>query len=111
MVVFTSKYTQEELKDFLIAYDSRFYLVPSKDPYATYRVLWFKLYTYKDRHLDCKVDLLLPGVMNIPSIAPNRIHYRAQNSSGSSLSVSSSSNSHIEFKAPIYTDYLLLVIH
>ncbi|KAJ3805070.1 hypothetical protein EV368DRAFT_47697 [Lentinula lateritia] len=68
MVVLTSQYTQEELKDLLVRYNSRFYLVASKDPFATYRVLWFRLTGY---HRSCKVDLLLPGTMNIPSVDPS----------------------------------------
>ncbi|KAJ3893900.1 hypothetical protein GG344DRAFT_42325 [Lentinula edodes] len=68
MVVLTSRYTQEELKSLLVRYNSRFYLVASKDPLATYRVLWFRLTGY---HRSCKVDLLLPGTMNIPSVDPS----------------------------------------
>ncbi|KAJ3720070.1 hypothetical protein C8R42DRAFT_108613 [Lentinula raphanica] len=70
MVVLTSQYTQEQLKYILVRYDSRFYLIDSKDPNATYRVLWFRLTGY---HRSCKVDLLLPGIMNIPSVEPARI--------------------------------------
>ncbi|KAJ3760679.1 hypothetical protein EV360DRAFT_39294 [Lentinula raphanica] len=70
MVVLTSQYTQEHLKYILVRYDSRFYLIDSKDPNATYRVLWFRLTGY---HRSCKVDLLLPGIMNIPSVEPARI--------------------------------------
>ncbi|KAJ3790374.1 hypothetical protein GGU10DRAFT_419427 [Lentinula aff. detonsa] len=70
MVVLTSRYTQERLKSFLVHLDARFYLIASKDPSATYRVLWFRLPGY---HRSCKVDLLLPGIMNIPSVDPNRV--------------------------------------
>ncbi|KAJ3918791.1 hypothetical protein F5877DRAFT_41836 [Lentinula edodes] len=68
MVVLTSRYTQEELKNLLVQYNSTFYLIASKDPLATYRVLWFKLAGYRR---SCKVDLLLPGTMNIPSVDPS----------------------------------------
>ncbi|KAJ4479793.1 hypothetical protein C8J55DRAFT_77924 [Lentinula edodes] len=71
MVVLTSRYTQEELKNLLVRYNSNFYLVASKDPLTTYRVLWFRLTGY---HRSCKVDLLLPGTMNIPFVDPSRIH-------------------------------------
>ncbi|KAJ3745670.1 hypothetical protein DFH05DRAFT_1534817 [Lentinula detonsa] len=70
MVVLTSRYTQERLKSFLVHLDARFYLIASKDPSATYRVLWFRLPGY---HRSCKVDLLLPGIMNIPSVDPNLV--------------------------------------
>ncbi|KAH7878792.1 uncharacterized protein C8R40DRAFT_1086952 [Lentinula edodes] len=75
MVVLTSRYTQEELKNLLVQYNSTFYLIASKDPLATYRVLWFRLAGYRR---SCKVDLLLPGTMNIPSVDPSRI-YRVGN--------------------------------
>ncbi|THU75320.1 hypothetical protein K435DRAFT_974877 [Dendrothele bispora CBS 962.96] len=71
MVVLTSSYTQEELKNRLVSYDPRFYTVASKDPLATYRVLWFRLSGYRRC---CKVDLLLPGVMNIPLVPLERIY-------------------------------------
>ncbi|KAJ4470243.1 hypothetical protein J3R30DRAFT_3301493 [Lentinula aciculospora] len=63
MVVLHLDYTQEQLKDLLVQKDHRFYLIASKDPLATYRVLWFRLSGYRR---SCKVDLLLPGIMNIP---------------------------------------------
>lgn len=71
MVILTSRYTQEELKNLLVRYNPGFYLVASKDPLATYRVLWFRLTGY---HRSCKGDLLLPGTMNIPYVDPSRIH-------------------------------------
>ncbi|KIK55979.1 hypothetical protein GYMLUDRAFT_99387 [Collybiopsis luxurians FD-317 M1] len=75
MVALTSSYTQEDLKRRIVSYDPRFYLIASKDPYATYRVLWFRLYGIRRA---CKVDILLPGIMNIPSVSPQRI-YRIKN--------------------------------
>ncbi|KAF5328929.1 hypothetical protein D9758_016816 [Tetrapyrgos nigripes] len=95
--------TQEVLKNKLIELDSRFYTVASKDPYATYRVLWFRipsptstssltsssyaayssLYSLRSRDRSCKVDLLLPGVMNIPFV-PKESIYRTPSTTRSS---------------------------
>jgi hypothetical protein len=94
--------TQEQLKARLIALDPRFYTVASKDPYATYRVLWFRLptyttgYSYAYRDRSCKVDLLLPGIMNIPFVPKERI-YKVRDEgknylSSKSLAYSSSSS-------------------
>jgi len=76
IVVLTDQKTQEELKNLLVSADSHFYLVRSKDPWATYRVLWYRLSpasTYSYSRRSCKVDILLPGIMNIPSVPPQRI--------------------------------------
>jgi len=87
MVVLTSSHTQEELKNRLVSYDSRFYTVASKDPFATYRVLWFRLSGYRR---SCKVDLLLPGVMNIPHVPSDRIYRMKDHPTSASRSTSSS---------------------
>jgi hypothetical protein len=49
--------------------NSKFYLVKARDPYATYKVLWY----LTDTNSRIKVDLLFPGVLNIPSIPPSCI--------------------------------------
>lgn len=54
---------EEELKRQVVAANPSFFLVPGKTPGATYKVLWYRNYPAGR----CKVDLLLPGVMNIPS--------------------------------------------
>ena len=64
---------QEELKRQLVATDSSFYLVLPKTPGATYKVLWYHNRHYSSRR--CKVDLLFPGTMNIPSIPTLAIDY------------------------------------
>jgi hypothetical protein len=80
--VLTSQKTAEELKDLLVRADSRFYLIRSKDLCATYRVLWFNLLTTAGsssyslgRYHACKVDILLPGIMNIPAVPPKLIEH------------------------------------
>jgi len=69
IVVLNTRYGQEELKRMLVSQNPQFYLIPSKDPFATYKVLWFTLSLGRS----CKVDLLQPGIMNIPSIDPSYI--------------------------------------
>ncbi|KAK7038874.1 hypothetical protein VNI00_010506 [Paramarasmius palmivorus] len=77
MVVLTKIWTQEELKRQVVANDPNFYTIASKDPFATYRVLFYRLNEYTSRYLrrSCKVDLLLPGVMNIPNVPTSYIRY------------------------------------
>jgi len=57
-------WNEEELKRRVVAANPSFYLIPSRTPGATFKVLWYRT-MYSRR---CKVDLLLPGVMNIPSV-------------------------------------------
>ncbi|TFK89416.1 hypothetical protein K466DRAFT_486906 [Polyporus arcularius HHB13444] len=86
LVVLTKSYGQETLKEILARADSRFYLVPSKTMFATYKVLWYRLtegsYAYTKTHIramyDCKVDILVPeGDMNIPDVPHARIATRS----------------------------------
>lgn len=71
-MVMSSRRTQEELKALLVSYDSSFHLVPAKNPLNTYKVLWYRLSPYRS----CKVDVLQPGVMNIPVISPDDIVWK-----------------------------------
>ncbi|KAI0943081.1 hypothetical protein AcV7_002323 [Taiwanofungus camphoratus] len=77
LVVLTSdsRYPQEELKRLLVAANGSFYLVPSRNPYATYKVLWCRLPSARGFELErsCKVDILLPGVLNIPNVPAARL--------------------------------------
>ncbi|KAK0191828.1 hypothetical protein F5146DRAFT_482818 [Armillaria mellea] len=73
MVVLGCRLTQEELKRRVVAANTSFYLIASKDPFATYKVLWYRLPGYRR---SCKVDLLFPGIMNIPPVPPESIVYR-----------------------------------
>ena len=50
-----------------------FYLIASRDPRATYKVLWHQMSNESSTSRRysmsrCKVDLLQPGIMNIPDI-------------------------------------------
>ncbi|KAJ7258379.1 hypothetical protein B0H12DRAFT_1049034 [Mycena haematopus] len=77
IVCLTDTHTQEALKAILVANDSHFYTVASKDPFATYRVLWYRLTGYRR---SCKVDVLSPGIMNIPPVPLPRVTYRKSRS-------------------------------
>ena len=75
----TDLYNQETLKRMLVNANSDFYLRTPRTPGATYMVLWYEegralnsLYSryYATR---CKVDILLPGIMNIPTVPPEKV--------------------------------------
>ncbi|KAJ6627710.1 hypothetical protein B0H10DRAFT_1779135 [Mycena sp. CBHHK59/15] len=72
IVCLTDEWTQERLKALLVSRDSNFYTIASKDPLATYRVLWYRIGLRRS----CKVDILLPGIMNIPAVPVPRIAVR-----------------------------------
>jgi len=65
-------WSQEELKRRVVAANPSFYLVDARTPGATYRVLWYRTSLYGRR---LKVDLLFPGIMNIPSVPISEIDY------------------------------------
>ncbi|KAI0033602.1 hypothetical protein K488DRAFT_47428 [Vararia minispora EC-137] len=71
LVVMTTAHAQEGLKRLLAADDSDFELRPSRNPRNTYKVVWCKVpgSSYKK----CKVDILVPGIMNIPLIHTSRL--------------------------------------
>ena len=70
---------QEELKRRVVAEDSSFYLIHPKKPGATYKVLWYRIYgSGSSTSGRCKVDLLLPGIMNIPNVPTSIIEYPEQ---------------------------------
>lgn len=80
LVVLTNNYDQEELKQLLVDGDGDFYLVPSQNPSATYSILWCRLPSYTSgrrgrgrAQRGCKVDILVPGVLNIPNVPRRRI--------------------------------------
>ncbi|RDX52256.1 hypothetical protein OH76DRAFT_1377624 [Lentinus brumalis] len=81
LVVLTFDYDQEQLKQLLVDNDRDFYLVPSRNPSATYRILWCRLPGSSGRRgrgrgsaqRSCKVDILIPGVLNIPDLPRRRI--------------------------------------
>lgn len=73
IVVMTSEYDTEYLKRLLTTHASTtFYLRPSKAPGATYKVLFARLGTKYSRR-SCKVDILIPGILDIPHVDRHRI--------------------------------------
>ncbi|KAF8060638.1 hypothetical protein FPV67DRAFT_1423089 [Lyophyllum atratum] len=68
--------TQEQIKDMLVEKrPDNFVIRAARDPEATYRVLFFR--PTKDSRIarltSSKVDILLPGVMHLPALAPAAI--------------------------------------
>lgn len=70
IIVMTESYTQEELKRLLIRDpDSAFYIRPSRKIGATYAIVYYTL----GEERFCKLDVLIPGVLSIPNVPPERI--------------------------------------
>lgn len=66
----TQDHTQEELKQVLVRdRNSGFYTRAPRTFGATYRVLFCSL---RGRQRSCKVDILIPGILEIPQISPRR---------------------------------------
>ncbi|KAG9218566.1 hypothetical protein PLEOSDRAFT_27394 [Pleurotus ostreatus PC15] len=75
VVVLTTDVGQEEIKRRLVAKDPKFILVASKNPYASYKVLWYEIppspsspSSLYAASRSCKVDVLVPGIMSIPDV-------------------------------------------
>lgn len=89
-------WTQEDLKRRLVALNPHFYLVDSRTPGATYKVLWYRVsgaqsptpsnypstsmwrsnFSISRQEVKIKVDILLPGVMDIPLFPTNKIVHK-----------------------------------
>lgn len=73
IVILTTSYDTERLKAMLVARDPTFYLRLAKTFGATYKVLWARIvYSYAQSDA-CKVDILTPGIMNIPDVPREHI--------------------------------------
>jgi hypothetical protein len=73
MLVMTNDYSDEELKDLLVGADDDFFLMPSAIG-GDYQVLRYRLPNSRNgRPRNCKVDIVLPGTMDLPWIHPSRI--------------------------------------
>ncbi|KAH8827313.1 hypothetical protein DL96DRAFT_1244586 [Flagelloscypha sp. PMI_526] len=87
MAVLTTTPT-ETIKQMLVNANSKFFLVRSKNPRATYKVLWYSLAEnsttrlYYALHRACKVDLLTPysSGCTIPTIPKDKISRITPNS-------------------------------
>ena len=55
--------------------NDKFFLVPSRNRRANYEVLWFELRAAnrRRRRRACKVDILTPGLLDIPHVPRRRI--------------------------------------
>ncbi|KAF7797996.1 hypothetical protein EIP86_009205 [Pleurotus ostreatoroseus] len=74
IVVITYQLSTEALKELLVKQASTsFYLRPAQTPGATYKVLFAKLAPRGHRKRSCKVDVLVPGILNIPFVPTQHI--------------------------------------
>jgi hypothetical protein len=60
------------LKRKLTQAKSNFYLLPARNPRDTYKVLWYRVHEI-GYFVNCKVDLLFPGILDIPNIPVSEI--------------------------------------
>ncbi|CEL52701.1 hypothetical protein RSOLAG1IB_05907 [Rhizoctonia solani AG-1 IB] len=72
LLILDNTSSQEQLKQTLVNANSKFYLIPARDPSATYKVLWYQT----TAGIRVKVDLLQPGIMSIPDFPPDLIQYK-----------------------------------
>ncbi|KAF9055641.1 hypothetical protein BJ165DRAFT_1427577 [Panaeolus papilionaceus] len=65
--------TPAQIKDLILCTNSRnFYLKMPRDPTAEYRILW-----YRESYMgpECKVDILIPGIMHLPFLTPTQTRW------------------------------------
>jgi len=63
----------EAIKSRLCQEDDRFYTVPARNPRDRWRVLYWRTGSNEPGFKRFKVDILVPGVMDLPAIHPNYI--------------------------------------
>jgi len=73
MIVLSDNLDTDEIKQMIVSADDRFYLEDSANPANTYKILHYAL--PGPARLTCKVDILVPGDLNIPNIPHRRIQY------------------------------------
>ncbi|KAK0229575.1 hypothetical protein EDD85DRAFT_132395 [Armillaria nabsnona] len=73
---------QEHLKDLLVQTDQSFYVISSRNPSANYRLLYYDLSgssrVSRELRRCCKVDILVPGSMNIPPIPSSSVVWQLE---------------------------------
>ena len=76
ILILNAPYDKETIKEMLTVANPAFYTVASKTIGATYRVLWYnpRGWSISRRTDSIKVDILLPGIMDIPSISASYIN-------------------------------------
>ncbi len=84
VLVLDTRYDQERIKRMITGANPCFYLVNARTIGADYKVLWYHPHgrgTIRNersstrRPLSVKVDILLPGIMDLPSFDPRWIDY------------------------------------
>ncbi|KAH9835006.1 uncharacterized protein C8Q71DRAFT_710657 [Rhodofomes roseus] len=76
VVLATPNTSTEYLKQLLVNEPNDFYLVPSKKRDANYKVLWYRLPPgARGKKRKCKVDVLVPGMLNIPAVPSAQVAY------------------------------------
>ncbi|KAF8633077.1 hypothetical protein AX15_001525 [Amanita polypyramis BW_CC] len=71
-VIVLTDHDKEDIKRKIVAADKNFYLIRSKNPSNTFQVLWCRVRP----GISCKVDILIPGLLNIPQIPLHLIETR-----------------------------------
>jgi hypothetical protein len=61
----------EDLKDLIVRSDERFYVTQTRNPWT---ILWYSLHPLRSGRR-CKVDILVPGLLDIPQMPLSRITY------------------------------------
>lgn len=100
----------EETKALIVDADSsHFYLKLPRDPEAPYRILYYRS---APSGPSCKVDILVPGTMYLPSISPPLLSSPGTSQSGISTSTNVSSHNHLATITGIpLIPFSLLLLH
>ncbi|KAH8094705.1 hypothetical protein BXZ70DRAFT_354824 [Cristinia sonorae] len=69
ILVLSTQYHTESLKQYIAGQSSNFFLRDSQKIGATYKILYCRIGSAQE----CKVDILTPGILNIPHIPTNRL--------------------------------------
>jgi hypothetical protein len=73
LLILDSSHSAEWFKTIVVAsYPHQFYLKDSKNPQATYRILW---YGQRDFGPQCKIDILVPGTLHLPLLSQSHISW------------------------------------
>jgi len=76
IIAFTNNLDAEEIKDHLVSINPKFFLVASRNRINIYQVLHYRLYSPRySGERSCKVDILIPGILDIPWVPQWRITY------------------------------------
>ncbi|TFY68484.1 hypothetical protein EVG20_g3530 [Dentipellis fragilis] len=81
IVILITTYDAEAIKRLLVASDKRFFLVPSRNPRNTYKVLWYEIPTasrFSNVFEEIKVDILVPPTLNMPFLDGDNIVWKEE---------------------------------